>query len=169
MATRSIISVVATEGYITETGSSIKIKDERIGWFGRYCHWDGYPEHMVPVLTKMVSRFGIAGAKTRVMARGWSTLGTCDQGQYIDFSKLGDNELVGKSSHDNDPFLIEGGDDWGTEFRYLIKDDGTLEVYEVSYDRETPHKLLDTYNLETGLKIEPALNGAPLSLLRVVQ
>lgn len=164
MATRSIISVVATEGYITETGSSIRIDDDRVTWFGRYCHWDGYPEHMVPVLTKMVSRFGIAGAKTRIMARGWSTLGTCNQGEYIDFSKLGDNEPIGKSSHDNDPFLIEGGDNWGTEFRYLIQDNGILEVYEVGETHP-----IDRYNLATAEKIQPALDGAPLSILRVVQ
>lgn len=164
MATRSIISVVATEGYLTETGSSIRIDDNGVTWFGRYCHWDGYPEHMVPVLGKIVRRFGIAGAKTRIMARGWSTLGTCNQGQYIDFTKLGDNEPIGKSSHDNDPFLIEGGDNWGTEFRYLIQDNGILEVYEVG-----EKQYIDRYNLATMEKIQPALDGAALSILRVVQ
>jgi hypothetical protein len=168
MATRSIISVVATEGYKTETGSSINIKDERIGWFGRYCHWDGYPEHMTVVIYELVSRFGIAGAKTRLMASSWSTLGTDGQGGALEFSKLNDNDPIGTVSYPTDGFLLEGGDDWGTEYRYLIKDDGNLDVYEVSYDRTTPHKLLNTFNMETREKIQ-APDVAPLSILRIVQ
>lgn len=147
MATRSIISVVATEGYKTETGSPIRISDERISWFGRYCHWDGYPEHMVPVIQGLVRRFGIAGAKTRLMAGGWSTLGSDGQGNSLDFATLGDKEMIGSRIHENDPLLLDGGDDWGTEFRYLIKDDGTLEVYSVPYDN-TPHTLRNTILLD---------------------
>lgn len=156
MATRSIISVVATEGYRTETGSLIQMRDERIGWFGRYCHWDGYPEHMVPVIQGLVRRFGIAGTKTRIMATGWSALGTDGGGQYLDLAKMNDEDPIGRSSGQSDPFLLEGGDDWGTEFRYLIKDDGILEVYKIPYD-SPQHALINTVEL----------SGAPvLSIIR---
>lgn len=156
MATRSIISIVATEGYSTETGSPIKINDERISWFGRYCHWDGYPEHMVPTIQQIVNRFGIAGAKTRLMSGGWSTLGTDGAGHDLDFKTIGDNDMVGSRIHEGDPFLLDGGDDWGTEYRYLIKDEGMLEVYKVSYDK-SPHTLIDTYPL--GLKLVEAVSS----------
>lgn len=149
MATRSIISVVAKEGYITETGSAINIKDERVSWFGRYCHWDGYPEHMVPVIQGLVRRFGIQGAKTRLMRSSWSTLGTDGQGGALDFSTLGENDPIGTVTYPTDGFLLDGGDDWGTEYRYLIKDEALIEVYKVSYDPETPHELVDTYPLLT--------------------
>lgn len=147
MATRSIISVVATEGYRTKDGSSINIKDIRVSWFGRYCHWDGYPEHMVPVIDGLVKRFGIAGAKTRLMSSSWSTLGTDGQGGFLDIANMGDNDSIGTITYPTDGFLIDGGDDWGTEYRYLIKDDGTLDVFKVSYDSNTPHEFVETYPL----------------------
>lgn len=149
MATRSIISVVATEGYATKDGSAINIKDIRVSWFGRYCHWDGYPEHMLPVIYGLVQRFGIAGAKTRLMSSSWSTLGTDGQGGSLDFKQLGDNDPIGTITYPTDGFLIDGGDDWGTEYRYLIKDEGLVEVYKVSYDPETPHALISTHPLLT--------------------
>lgn len=156
MATRSIISVVAKEGYKTETGSSIKIHDERISWFGRYCHWDGYPEHMAVVIKNLVKRFGVEGAKTKLMATSWSTLGTNGEGELIDFETIGEQDPIGKTSHESDPFLLEGGDSWGTEYRYLIKNDYTLDIYKVSYRSENePDQFIKTI----------LLNGAPILLV----
>lgn len=147
MATRSIISVPATEGYLTRDGSTIRICDERITWFGRYCHWDGYPEHMVPVIQALVKRFGLEGAKTRLMANSWSTLGTDGQAGSLDIAKLGDKDPIGTYSYKTDPFLVDGGDDMGTEYRYLIKHDGTLDIFSIPYDSRE-HALLNTVQLD---------------------
>lgn len=42
MGTRSVLAV--------PTGST---------WRGRYCHWDGYPDHMLPALEAIVARDGV--------------------------------------------------------------------------------------------------------------
>jgi hypothetical protein len=65
MSTRSLIAV--------PDGSS---------WRGRYCHWDGYPGHMVPTLNQ-VYRLTFGGTDLDAMVRvltadhyGWSVLST---------------------------------------------------------------------------------------------
>lgn len=141
MATRSIISVVATEGYKTETGSTIKFLDQRVNWFGRYVHWDGYPDHMVPAICGVVQKHGIELAKTLIMRSTYSSFGLG--------SDSNDPDAIGTVSYPNDGFMLEGGDDWGTEYRYLIKDNGELEVFRVGgvYD-----EYLETYYMLTGKK-----------------
>ena len=154
MATRSIISVVATEGYLTETGSAINIKDQRISWFGRYCHWDGYPEHMVPAICQVVQKYGVTKAKSVIMRSSYSSFGFG--------SDSNDPDAIGTVSYPTDGYILDGGDDWGTEYRYLIKDNGQLEVYAVG---DITHELLDTYIMATGEKIKPVV-GAPLSIVK---
>lgn len=150
MATRSIISVVATEGYKTETGSTVKIHDERISWFGRYCHWDGYPEHMAVMIKKVVERFGLEKAKTKLMATSWSTIGTNYAGEYIDFETINEQDPIGRVSGESDPILLDGGDTWGTEYRYLIKNDYTLDIFKVSFRSENePDQFIKTISLNS--------------------
>jgi hypothetical protein len=116
MATRSIIAVWGSEGYEIEPNIKVTSTHE---WFGRYCHWDGYPEHMIPALQKVIAQFGLAEAKRRIMSTSWSSIGTGS------FEDLG----IGKANPERDPFLIAGGDDWGTEFRYVITDKGSILAY----------------------------------------
>jgi hypothetical protein len=115
MATRSIIAVWGSEGYEIEPNIKVTSTEE---WFGRYCHWDGYPEHMIPALQKIIAQFGVAETKRRIMSTSWSSIG-------IDPINL----EIGKANPERDPFLIAGGDDWGTEFRYVITDKGSILAY----------------------------------------
>ena len=115
MATRSIISVWGSEGYEIEPNIKVTSTHE---WFGRYCHWDGYPEHMIPALQAIIAQFGVAEAKRRIMSTSWSSIG-------IDPVDLG----IGKLNPERDPFLVAGGDDWGTEYRYVITDKGSILAY----------------------------------------
>jgi hypothetical protein len=115
MATRSIIAVWGSEGYEIEPNIKVTSSEE---WFGRYCHWDGYPEHMIPALQKIIAQFGVAETKRRIMSTSWSSIG-------IDPINL----EIGKANPERDPFLIAGGDDWGTEFRYVITDKGSILAY----------------------------------------
>jgi hypothetical protein len=115
MATRSIISVWGSEGYEIEPNIKVTSTHE---WFGRYCHWDGYPEHMIPALQAVIGQFGVAEAKRRIMSTSWSSIGT-------DPVDLG----IGKLNPERDPFLVAGGDDWGTEYRYVITDKGSILAY----------------------------------------
>lgn len=154
MATRSIISVVATEGYKTEEGSTIKFLDQRISWFGRYVHWDGYPEHMVPAICGVVQKYGVERAKTLIMRSTYSSFGLG--------SDSNDPDAIGTVSYPNDGFMLEGGDDWSTEYRYLIKDNGELDVFTVG---GTTDEYLQTHNMLTGEKIE-RLASAGLRLVK---
>lgn len=43
MSTRSVVAIPTANG----------------GWKGRYVHFDGYPEHMLPALTDLISRKGL--------------------------------------------------------------------------------------------------------------
>jgi len=115
MATRSIIAVWGSEGYEIEPNIKVTSTEE---WFGRYCHWDGYPEHMIPALQKIIAQFGVAETKRRIMSTSWSSIG-------IDPINL----EIGKANPERDPFLIASGDDWGTEFRYVITDKGSILAY----------------------------------------
>jgi hypothetical protein len=115
MATRSIISVWGSEGYEIEPNIKVTSTHE---WFGRYCHWDGYPEHMIPALQAVIAQFGVAETKRRIMSTSWSSIGT-------DPVDLG----IGKLNPERDPFLVAGGDDWGTEYRYVITDKGSILAY----------------------------------------
>ncbi len=115
MATRSIIAVWGSEGY--EIEPNIKITSTH-DWFGRYCHWDGYPEHMIPALQSIIAQFGVAEAKRKLMSTSWSSIGI----DPVDLE-------IGKANPERDPFIVAGGDDWGTEFRYVITDKGSILAY----------------------------------------
>jgi hypothetical protein len=115
MATRSIIAVWGSEGYEIEPNIKVTSTHE---WFGRYCHWDGYPEHMIPALQKIIAQFGVEETKRRIMSTSWSSIGI----DPVDLE-------IGKLNPERDPFLFAGGDDWGTEYRYVITDKGSILAY----------------------------------------
>lgn len=117
MATRSIIAVWGSEGYEIEPAIKITSAHE---WFGRYCHWDGYPEHMIPALQNIIAKFGAAEAKRKIMANSWSSI----------YEDVDAEQSVGKLNPEKDPFIVAGGDDWGTEFRYVITDKGSILAYK---------------------------------------
>ena len=115
MAIRSIITVWGSEGYEIEPNIKVTSTHE---WFGRYCHWDGYPEHMIPTLQAIITKHGVAEAKRRIMFTSWSSIGI----DPVDLE-------IGKANPEKDPFLFAGGDDWGTEYRYVITDKGSILAY----------------------------------------
>lgn len=123
MATRSIIAVPAKEGYKTTDGSTIAF-DAPITWFGRYCHYDGYPEHMVKMLTKIIKRYGVEHAKTRLLSYTWSTIGTDYEGKEINFAE---SDKIGKYNT-GEGFITNLGDKWGTEYLYTINELGFILV-----------------------------------------
>lgn len=115
MATRSIIAVWGSAGYEIEPNIKVTSTHE---WFGRYCHWDGYPEHMIPALMNIIAKLGVAEAKRRLMSTSWSSIGVDE----VDLE-------IGKANPERDPFLVAGGDNWGTEYRYVISDKGIISIY----------------------------------------
>lgn len=110
------------------------------GWKGRYVHWDGYPEGVGRALAKIVQRDGYDTA-VKVLTQdhyGWSsvtgeehqelTLGYTDgrfeavPGYGIAYTTKG-----GQSSPDG--WIFRSGDDWGTEYAYVLHPD-SIRVLE---------------------------------------
>ena len=116
MATRSFITVVGSEGFTNEAGEKIT-QDWQV--FGRYCHWDGYPEHMQVELRKIVKKFGVQEAKTRLLANDWSSI------------ELKGEEIGTANPNPTKTEYINETSDWGVEYIYIIHDSGLVTYVEV--------------------------------------
>ena len=97
------------------------------GWFGRYVHWDGYPEGVGSAVWHIVKRDGIGTAvQTLLMDNySWSCLTTETEPK--------DNNPVGKfvagygyahTDGQPDDIIVSDGDKWGTEFAYILSREG---------------------------------------------
>jgi hypothetical protein len=117
MATRSIIAVEGREGYgVLHNGAEVvRVTKSDKEWFGRYCHWDGSPDTMIPALEKLIDIWGVEIAKSFLMNNHWSSIGgTMDKCVKTDWSEK------------DDPYLYEIGE-WDTEYVYLICSNGTVQ------------------------------------------
>lgn len=92
-------------------------KPEGDGFIGRYCHWDGYPEGQGPVLFKLYEDNGRDHeALLKVLTEehsSWSSLG--EKCHYHDSAE-------GYS----DEWIHSTGDDWGTEWAYVLNATGVF-------------------------------------------
>lgn len=147
MGTRSIIAVVGHEGAVIN-GTEFKLSSNN--WYGRYCHYDGYPSHMVPTLQAIIKKYGVAEAKSKLLANSWTVLGL-KEGSPMDFDTT--DEIGEHSDYNNDPFLLQGSDDWGTEYLYIINDNGSIDVKTPEMDN---NERLATVQLTDGIVKELA-------------
>lgn len=116
MATRSFITVKGNEGFTDAAGNKITQNHEV---FGRYCHWDGYPEHMKVQLEAIIEKFGVQKAKTRLLATDWSSI------------ELNGNEIGTINPNPTAPEYINETCDWGVDFIYIIHDSGLVTYVEI--------------------------------------
>jgi hypothetical protein len=79
---------------------------------------------MVPTLQAIIKKYGVAEAKSKLLANSWSVLGL-KEGLAMDFNAT---DEIGEHSDNNDPFLLQGCDDWGTEYLYIINNNGSIDV-----------------------------------------
>ena len=111
MGTRSIIGL--------KTGN---------GWFGRYCHWDGYPEGVGSAVWHIVKRDGISEAvKTLLMDNySWSCLTTATEPDPDNTRSFKFVAGYGYAHCDGRPddIIVSDGDKWGTEFAYILCREG---------------------------------------------
>lgn len=94
------------------------IKIEGINYAKVYKHWDGYPEGLVGWLTDFNSRFKEARGddpeyKFAALLR--------DSVRKANEHSLDDSEYTGWG-------VIAYDSDWGEEYEYTLKKDGTVEV-----------------------------------------
>lgn len=111
-----------------------------LGWFGRYCHWDGYPEGVGAGLWHIVKRDGVAEAVKTLITNNysWSCL-TADM--EPDRDRSAGYKFVagyGYAHRDGKPddIITDKGDKWGTEYAYIISREG-LTVMSVDYEGTT--------------------------------
>jgi hypothetical protein len=132
------------------TRSVIAIPDAELGWQGRYCHWDGYPTGVGETLRQLVNRETYAIAVENLVHRhyGWSNLSTTEAGPLSPLYADGRFQVVlgygtaytevgGQSSPDE--WITPAGDDWGTEWCYLLGEDG-IAVFENDWTQEEGHR-----------------------------
>lgn len=105
MSTRSVV------GYERENGTVE----------GTYVHWDGYPEHMIPALTKRFEEIGFEGMKN------WIDKGVEGQG----FSSVLDE----KPYDDGNEAWLQPID--AQEYGYEVTSDGVKLVYSQYPDGDT--------------------------------
>lgn len=95
-------------------------------WHGRFCHWDGNPQSLLPRLQTIVRRDSAEVAAELLTKQTWSTIGP---DQHLDSeNSLGERafNVVGyglahsteqEGSHD---WIEADGDDWGAQWAYVI-------------------------------------------------
>ena len=126
MSTRSVVARVEGDGFV-----------------GRYCHWDGYPTHRGKQLFQAYRELGNADALVKYAVRKgesgyWSSFCPPSENPVeADRSTPEGEDAFQKSlstinwAHEEDNFdlISSQGDDWGTEWAYVIDDKG-LTVFE---------------------------------------
>lgn len=124
MGTRSVVAVPLKSG----------------GWKGRYVHWDGYPEGVGRALAQIVQRDGYETAvKTLTQDHyGWSSLdpnagaeldpGYTD-GRFAAVEAYGVAYTTEQGQSSPDEWITPEGDDWGTEWAYVLHPD-SIRVLE---------------------------------------
>lgn len=132
------------------------------GWKGRYVHFDGYPDHMLPTLLSLIDRKGVDRVIDVLINwnPGWSFLGV-DEGSR---NMLGEDRAHFVSDYGLAYTRQEQSmDEWYThdnasplfiEFVYILgpKSITVLESYKAE-DGQYKHRLLDTvsYNSMIGV------------------
>lgn len=130
---------------------SVIAKPTGEGWVGRYCHSDGYPEHMVPELIRLVKEKGLDRCIDILINfnAGWSYLtpnpalteGYNDDGRFKTVSNYGIAYTTKKMTLHGKPYQQASMDDWiegndtdtWCEWAYVLAPEG-IEVYQAGKD-----------------------------------
>lgn len=130
---------------------SVIAKPTEHGWVGRYCHSDGYPEHMVPELMRLVKEKGLDRCIDILINfnAGWSfitdnptlTVGYNDDGRFKVVSNYGiayttrKMNIFGQADYQQasmDDWIDNLGDSCGAEWAYVLTPEG-IKVFEDKY------------------------------------
>lgn len=120
------------------TRSVVAVPDAEHGWKGRYVHWDGYPSGVGEAVRRAVMRDGYETAVRTLTVdhTRWSTLDGRSAEDYEPPSYYPDEIRhfvpgygVAPDDQASDDWVYADGDDWGTEWAYLLGEGG-IAVYE---------------------------------------
>lgn len=119
---------------------SVIARQEGDGFKGRYCHWDGYPSHMVPALWNVVAQTFASdvNAALRVLIEdnyGWLSIDErasaneplrvgLNDGRFRQVEGVGIAYTTEQGQSSPDEWITHDGGDWGTEYAYALNDVG---------------------------------------------
>lgn len=120
------------------TRSAVGVRNENGQYKGRYIHWDGYPSWVGLKLRELIDRDGVQQVvKTIVLDNyGWSNLNPREEGPLSTGYSDGRFKVVPyygiaytteQNQSTPDDWIEEPGD-LGTEWLYLIEEDGSILV-----------------------------------------
>lgn len=131
---------------------SVIAKPTDDGWVGRYCHSDGYPEHQIPELIRIVREKGLDRTIDILINfnAGWSyltpypelTKGYNDDGRFKTVSNYGiayTTKIVPMPGQPDyrqarmEDWITNTDNDTWCEWAYVLTPEG-IEVYEASGD-----------------------------------
>ena len=103
------------------TRSNVYVETEPGEYLGTYCHYDGYPSHMFPTLTRM-DREKLHGHILIAMTRGGFRILDGPETEYID---------------DTIPAIMTNPamEDWGPDYVYIKRLDGKVQ-WRPTHDEE---------------------------------
>ena len=123
------------------------------GWAGRYVHWDGYPEHMIPTLLDLIERKGLDRVIDVLINwnYGWSSLGAAGQ---IDVDRYADDRFTvvsdygvaySRSEQDNHWITDQNSEPLWHEFVYILGPKGITVLHStVDENDEYVHRYHST-------------------------
>lgn len=114
MGTRSVVAIPTADG-----------------WRGRYIHWDGYPEGVGESLRLIVQRDGLDLAVKTLTENhfGWSSVNDDAQDAHdepIRFEFVPGYGTAYSAKEQEDTWVTSDGDNWGTEYAYVLTPDGIV-------------------------------------------
>lgn len=127
------------------TRGVIAVPDAAHGFRGRYIHWDSYPTGVGEALRQVVVRDGGPTAM-RVLTEehyGWSSLNPdqdpdeqlgagMSDGRFVVIGGYGTGYTTEQGQSAEDEWILGDGDNWGTEWAYVVSEAG-IEVFERVY------------------------------------
>jgi hypothetical protein len=118
---------------------------------GRYIHWDGYPSGVGEQLLAIIKRDGVERAREVLLGEhyGWSNLDFTqkdgplrfglDDGRFTAVQGYGVAYTTFKGQSSVDDWITNDGDDWGTEWAYILRDDEIVVLERVYPDDGDAH------------------------------
>lgn len=127
---------------------SVVAEPQGDAWRGRYVHWDGYPSGVGHAVLDIVRQHGVDTA-TRVLVTdhyGWSSVNGQDKqelglgytdGRFQAVPGYGIAYTTEQGQSSPDDYITPDGDDWGTEWAYVIGPRG-LTILVRGYGADAP-------------------------------
>jgi len=120
------------------TRSVIALKTKQ-GWFGRYVHWDGYPQGVGAGVWHIVQRDGVGQAVKTLITdnKSWSSITAShekDDSEFRESLTWVSGYGFAHSDQEEDWYITDADNEkGGAEYAYVLSMEG-MEIFVVDYD-----------------------------------